>query len=37
VTLFVSRQGATSGTNPPLPGNEGLTFAIWGAWKKGAL
>jgi secreted PhoX family phosphatase len=37
VTLFVNRQGATSGTNPPLPGNEGLTFAIWGPWKNGAL
>jgi secreted PhoX family phosphatase len=37
VTLFVNRQGATGGTNPPLPGNEGMTFAIWGPWKNGAL
>ena len=37
VTLFVNRQGATSGPNPPLGGNEGLTFAIWGPWKNGAL
>jgi secreted PhoX family phosphatase len=37
VTLFVNRQGATSGTNPPAAGNEGLTFAIWGPWNTGAL
>jgi secreted PhoX family phosphatase len=37
VTLFVNRQGATSGTNPPSAGNEGLTFAIWGPWGDGAL
>jgi secreted PhoX family phosphatase len=37
VTLFVNRQGATSGSNPPLGGNEGMTFAIWGPWQNGAL
>ena len=37
VTLFVNRQGATGGTNPPAPGEEGLTFAIWGPWGEGAL
>jgi uncharacterized protein len=37
VTLFVNRQGATSGPNPPLAGDEGLTFAIWGPWQNGAL
>jgi len=37
VTLFVNRQGSTSGPTPPLAGNEGLTFAIWGPWKNGAL
>jgi hypothetical protein len=37
VTLFVNRQGATSGPNPPLGGDEGMTFAIWGPWKNGAL
>jgi secreted PhoX family phosphatase len=37
VTLFVNRQGATGGGNPPSPGNEGMTFAIWGPWKDGAL
>jgi secreted PhoX family phosphatase len=37
VTLFVNRQGSTSGSNPPLAGNEGMTFAIWGPWQKGAL
>ena len=37
VTLFVNRQGATGGPNPPLGGNEGMTFAIWGPWKNGAL
>jgi secreted PhoX family phosphatase len=37
VTLFVNRQGNTSGGNPPSAGNEGLTFAIWGPWKDGAL
>ena len=36
-TLFVNSQGSTSGTNPPAPGNEGMTFAIWGPWKEGAL
>lgn len=35
VTLFVNRQGATSGTNPP--GTPGITFAIWGPWEDGAL
>lgn len=37
LTLFVNRQGATSGTNPPALGAEGMTFAIWGPWKAGAL
>jgi hypothetical protein len=37
VTLFVNRQGPTSGPNPPLPGSEGMTFAIWGPWQNGAL
>jgi hypothetical protein len=37
VTLFVNRQGNTSGPNPPAAGSEGLTFAIWGPWKEGAL
>ncbi len=37
VTLFVNRQGATSGPNPPAAGREGMTFAIWGPWKNGAL
>ena len=37
VTLFVNRQGDTSGDNPPDDGDEGMTFAIWGPWSKGAL
>lgn len=37
ITLFVNRQGSTSGLNPPSPGNEGMTFAIWGPWGDGAL
>ena len=37
VTLFANRQGATNGGNPPSAGNEGMTFAIWGPWKEGAL
>lgn len=37
ITLFVNRQGATNGLNPPAPGNEGMTFAIWGPWHEGAL
>ena len=37
ITLFANRQGATGGSNPPLAGDEGLTFAIWGPWKEGAL
>jgi secreted PhoX family phosphatase len=37
ITLFVNRQGATGGSNPPSAGNEGMTFAIWGPWKDGAL
>jgi secreted PhoX family phosphatase len=37
ITLFVNRQGETGGPNPPAPGEEGLTFAIWGPWKDGAL
>ncbi len=32
ITLFVNRQGATDGANPPAAGDEGLTFAIWGPW-----
>ena len=36
-TLFVNRQGATSGPNPPASGNEGMTFAIWGPWGNGAF
>jgi secreted PhoX family phosphatase len=36
-TLFVNRQGATSGANPPAPANAGMTFAIWGPWDEGAL
>jgi secreted PhoX family phosphatase len=36
-TLFVNRQGSTSGGTPPTEGNEGITFAIWGPWHKGAL
>jgi hypothetical protein len=36
VTLFVNRQGNTSGSNPPSSGNEGMTFAIWGPWTRGA-
>lgn len=37
ITLFVNRQGATGGSNPPAAGAEGLTFAIWGPWLRGAL
>lgn len=37
ITLFVNRQGSTSGANPPTAGNEGITFAIWGPWFNGAL
>jgi secreted PhoX family phosphatase len=37
ITLFVNRQGATSGPNPPSASDEGITFAIWGPWKDGAL
>jgi len=37
ITLFVNRQGATGGSNPPAAGQEGMTFAIWGPWGKGAL
>jgi secreted PhoX family phosphatase len=37
VTLFVNRQGPTSGPTPPAAGDEGMTFAIWGPWGKGAL
>lgn len=36
-TLFVNRQGALAGSNPPSPGAEGMTFAIWGPWELGAL
>jgi secreted PhoX family phosphatase len=37
ITLFVNRQGSTSGSNPPSAGNAGMTFAIWGPWGRGAL
>jgi uncharacterized protein len=38
VTLFVNRQGATSGPTPPVNGlDRGMTFAIWGPWSRGAL
>jgi uncharacterized protein len=37
ITLFVNRQGETGGPNPPAPGDEGMTFAIWGPWNDGAL
>jgi uncharacterized protein len=37
ITLFVNRQGAATGPNPPAPENRGLTFAIWGPWSQGAL
>jgi hypothetical protein len=30
ITLFVNRQGPTSGPTPPAEGDEGMTFAIWG-------
>lgn len=36
-TLFVNIQGATRGANPPAAGNEGMTIAIWGPWRRGAL
>ena len=36
VTLFVNRQGATAGANPPAS-DPGMTFAIWGPWGDGAL
>jgi secreted PhoX family phosphatase len=34
-TLYVNRQGATSFPMPP--GDEGMTFAIWGPWEAGPL
>jgi hypothetical protein len=37
ITLFVNRQGATNGPTPPASGQQGMTFAIWGPWKDGAL
>jgi secreted PhoX family phosphatase len=37
ITLFVNTQGETGGPNPPAPGEEGLTYAIWGPWGDGAL
>jgi len=37
ITLFVNCQGATRGATPPSAGNEGLTFAIWGPWSRGAF
>jgi len=37
-TLFVNRQGSTSGAIPaPTSLSAGITFAIWGPWEKGAL
>jgi uncharacterized protein len=36
-TLFVNRQGANRGPNPPPAGDEGMTFAIWGPWGAGPL
>ena len=36
-TLFVNRQGAATGANPPAPGDTGMTFAIWGPWQDGPL
>jgi secreted PhoX family phosphatase len=36
-TLFVNRQGAATGINPPVPGDAGMTFAIWGPWSEGKL
>jgi secreted PhoX family phosphatase len=36
ITLFVNRQGTTSGANPPAS-DPGMTFAIWGPWQNGAL
>ena len=37
VTLFVNLLGTGSGPNPPAPGKEGMTFAIWGPWSRGLL
>ena len=37
ITLFVNRQGLPVAPTPPAPGNEGMTFAIWVPWKKGAF
>jgi secreted PhoX family phosphatase len=37
ITLFVNRQGAATGANPPTLENKGITFAIWGPWERGAL
>ena len=38
-TLFVNIQGSTSPSTPPGsdPSALGMTFAIWGPWKRGAL
>ncbi|PZC46131.1 MAG: hypothetical protein C1O27_002108 [Chloroflexi bacterium] len=36
-TLFVNIQGPTRGPNPPPPGHEGMTIAIWGPWGNGGL
>lgn len=36
-TLFVNIQGKTRGAQEPEIGFTGMTFAIWGPWKKGAL
>jgi secreted PhoX family phosphatase len=38
ITLFVNHFGASSGPTPPVnPDDAGMTFAIWGPWKDGAL
>jgi uncharacterized protein len=37
ITLFVNRQGGTSGSFPPSRSDVGMTFAIWGPWNDGAL
>jgi secreted PhoX family phosphatase len=36
-TMFVNRQGANRGPNPPAGNDQGMTFAIWGPWLSGPL
>jgi secreted PhoX family phosphatase len=36
-TMFVNRQGANRGPNPPEGNAQGMTFAIWGPWSGGPL